>query len=297
MVIGARKFVEPTAVTPLPYGLMSVVNLVPDADPHARMGVMFQPHACDAAHSTQESCPLDDIEDFRKTPTSDGIPARAANPVTLYTWIDCSPVGAWNEFQERTETALDLGAPRALENVFWTGEVDQPATGIHYPHLAANASVFDPAQPDVLLQSPAVIPVAGPHSVFNALGILEGAMGTCYPGVPTIHVPREAVAVMDRYNLLERRGDVLYTLSGSKVAAGAGYPGTSPAGVDPAYPGTWFYATGQITMRVSDTQFTSSREAALRRDINSMVLIAERTYSLSPDCCHFAVEVDLALVI
>lgn len=296
MMDGVRKFVDPPVVTPLPYGLLSAVETVPDGDSKWKLGVAYQPDACEPAHSTQISCPLDDIEDFRKTPTSEGIPTRGSNTVTLYTWIDCSPVGSWDEYERRTDDALDAGAHRALENIFWTGEITQPGDAVYYPHLASNAEVFDTEyETEILLQTAAVVPVTGAVSVTQAIGILEGAMGECYPGVPVLHVPRVALAHLSENYLIERRGDKLFTSGGSHVAAGGGYPGTAPDGTDPAYPITWFYATGAINMRVSETKFTSSQEAALRRDINSMVLIAERTYSLGWDCCHFAVQVDLTL--
>lgn len=293
---GVRKYVEAPTVTPLPYSLMSVVDIVPDSDRHWRLGTMYQPDACDVAHSTQAQCPIDDIEDFRKTPTSVGIPTRGNDVVTLYTWIDCSPVGNWDDYERRTDEALDFGAPRALEDVFWTGAIDQPSANIYYPHLASDEEVFDSeAETEILLQTAATVTVTGAVSVTEAIGILEGAMGECYGGTPVIHVPRTALAFLSENYLIERRGDKLFTMGGSRIAAGGGYPGTGPDGTDPAYPITWFYATGAINMRVSDTKFTSSKEAALRRDINSMVFIAERTYSLGWDCCHFAVQVDLTL--
>lgn len=295
MVNGIRKYVEPPTVTPLPYGLLSAVDIVPDSDPHWRMGVMYQPDSCDPAKSTQLACPIDDIEDFRKTPTSTGIPTRGSDAVTLYTWIDCGLVGV-PDFQERTETALDFGAHRALENIFWTGDIDHPPANTYYPHLASNTQVLDSeAETDIILQSAASVVVTGAVSVTEAIGLLEGAMATCYGGTPTIHVPRMALAHLSENYLIERRGDRLLTTGGSRIAAGAGYPGTGPDGTLPAYPLTWFYATGAINIRVSDTKFTSSRDAALRRDINSMVLIAERTYAIGWDCCHFAVQVNLAL--
>lgn len=293
---GVRKYVEAPTVTPLPYGLMSVVNIVPDSDPHWKLGTMYQPDACDPANSTQISCPLDDIEDFRKTPTSVGIPTIGNDAITLYTWIDCSPVGNLDEYEERTEEALDLGAPRALENVFWTGEVTQPTANVYYPHLASDTEVFDSeAGTEILLQTAATIPVTGAVNVVQAISILEGAMAECYGGTPVIHVPRKALAHLSDHHLIERRGDKLYTIGGSLIAAGGGYPGTAPDGTAPTATTGWFYATGAINLRVSDTKFTSSKEAALRRDINSMVFIAERTYSLGWDCCHFAVQVEFIL--
>jgi hypothetical protein len=293
---GVRLEVDPPTVTPLPYGLISVVNVVPDSDPHWRLGTWYRPEACDRALSTKQNCVDSAAQDTpTKDASTDGITAIGNDAFTLYSRIDCSPVGAWDEYQARTEEALDLGAGRTLERVFESGVIDTVGSDINYPHLASNAIVTDSVMTDVVIQTAATIPVTGAFSTVDAIGLLEGAMAQCYGGTPVIHVPRVALANIDRYGLIYRRGNMLVTIGDSRVAAGAGYRGLAPDGTDPAYPFVWFYATGAINMRVSSTKFTSSREEGLRRDINSMVLIAERTYSLGWDCCHFAVLVDLSL--
>jgi hypothetical protein len=294
---GVRKYIEAPVATPLPYGLISVVDVIPDSDPHWRLGTKYQPDACERALSTRQNCPLDALQDTpTKSPSVSGIETIGNDTFTLYTRIDCSPVGAWDEYQRRTEEALDFGAGRTIERVFESGVIDAPGVDTYYPHLASNTDVFDTEyQTDVLIQTAATVAATGTFSVVEAIGLLEGAMGECYGGTPVIHTPRVALAQLDRYGLVYRRDDMLVTLGGSRVVSAPGYRGLAPDGTDPAYPIVWFYATGAIHMRVSETKFTSSREEGLRRDINSMVLIAERTYSLGWDCCHFAVQVDLSI--
>lgn len=294
---GVRKYVEAPVATPLPYGLISVANIIPDSDPHWKLGVIYQPDACERARSTRQNCSIDALHDTPvKSPTVSGVAAIGNDSFTLYSRIDCSPVGMWDEYEQRTEDALDMGAGRALEMVFESGVIDTLGSDVYYPHLASDTAVLDTVYgAEVLIQTAATVPVTGAVSVVEAVALLEGAMGECYGGTPIIHVPRGALAHLDRYGLVYRRGEMLVTLGGSRVAAGGGYRGLAPDGTDPDYPLMWFYATGAINMRVGETKFTSSREEGLRRDTNSMVLIAERTYSLGWDCCHFAVLVNLSL--
>lgn len=293
---GVRLYVDPPTVTPLPYGLISVAEVITDSDPHWRLGTMYQPDACDRARSTKQNCIDSALHDTpTKSPSTSGIDTIGNDAFTCYTRIDCSPVGHWEDYQARTERALDLGAPRVLEQVFETGVIDTPGSNINYPHLASNTTVVDSVTQDVIIQTAAVVPVTGAFSVNEAIGILESAMGHCYGGIPVIHVPRVVLSHLDRFGLVYHNDGMLTTIGGSRIAAGAGYRGVAPDGTIPTYPQVWMYATGAINLRVSPTKFTSTREEGLRRDINSMVLIAERTYSLGWDCCHFAVLVDLSL--
>jgi hypothetical protein len=80
------------------------------------------------------------------------------------------------------------------------------------------------------------------------------------------------------------------------VAAGAGYPGTSPAGAAPATGESWIYATGAVTMRRGDIK-TFTLSESINRGNNTIEMIAERTYVLGWDCCHFAILVDIGVPI
>jgi len=292
MPIGARLPVASTPAVPLPYGLWTVVVPVdnPDEGDHWRNGVTVQPDPCERARTTVDYPPPDPKQ------ITSTLPMRGYDPVTVYARVDIGPVGRgqdWEaEVQARAAAALTLGEARAIERAFWTGDIDDSAQTL-YPHLAANADVFDPSDPTLLLQSAAVVPQAGVLDVVEAVGLLEESIGACYGGVPVLHIPRSAIAALDSFGLLRSAGGKLTTLSGSLVNAGAGNQHTGPTGATPAYPNAWFYATGQITARRTAIEYPSTVRQALDKGRNELVYIAERTYVVGWDCCHFAAQVSL----
>lgn len=291
------SYVQAPTATPLPYGLMSVVRMVTD-DPdtvHWRNGIQYQRATCRAAESTIASCPV--VTGFGKDATVTGVQTKGALPFTVYSSIACSPVGGfWEEAEERTVRGLIEGEARAVEDVFWTGDIDHPINTSIFPHLASDTEVFA-SDGIVLLQPAALIPVTGTVDIVEAVGLLESRLGTCYGGVGVIHAPREALAHMSANYLLKEKGQQLQTMGGIPVAFGAGYPGTSPAGVQPPQGTVWMYATGAIDMRRSDITVTSTRIEGLDRSVNTLQLFAERTYVISWDCCLFAVQVSLGGVV
>lgn len=292
MALYLPTYVKAPTVTPLPYGLMSVVQMpTDDVDRvHWRNGVMYQPDACEAAGSTVAQCPV--VTGYGKDATTEGVAAKGAQPFTVYASIPCSPVGNyWQEAEARVVAALTNGEARAVEEVFWTGAIDAPS-GTIYPHLAANAAVYDDSG-DVLLQTAATTIVTGAVDIVEAIGYLEGELAECYGGVGVIHAPRAALAHMAANHLIEKSGQTIRTVGGTPVAFGAGYPGTSPAGAAPEAGTTWLYATGAISLRRSDITITSNRVQALDRSVNTLQLYAERTYTIGWDCCLLAMPVSL----
>lgn len=269
---------------PLPYGLMSVANVIDETDPHWLNGLLIEPDACDEAHTVQQPCD----GSANKTPTSTGIPTKGAEPFAVYSWIDCSPIGHWEDYAARTVTALENGEARAVEREFWTG-----ANGTN-PNLAANAAVTDAS--GTVLQSAAVALNAAAVDIVEAVALLEGALASCYPGIGVIHAPRRALAFMSSKGLLDvGRGQVgpqLRTDGGTLLAFGGGYPGTGKAGVAPSAGDSWLFATGAVTVR-RDKIARTDRVESLNRQKNSLVMLAERTYAVIWDCsCHFAVLAD-----
>lgn len=289
-------YVKPPVLTPLQYGLMSTVQMPIDEDRiHWRNGVQYQPHACDPAQSTLAQCPV--VTGFAKDPTTVGVQARGSQAFTVYATIPCTPVGHfWEEAEERVTTALTYGENRALEKVFWTGTTDIPSGGTVYPHLAANANVFD-STGDVQLQMAANVVTGAPVDIVEGLGLLESAIATCYGGVGVIHATRATLSHMAAWHLIEKVGQQIRTKGGVPIAFGAGYPGTAPDGSTPAVGTAWMYATGAIFLRRSDIFITSNRIQGLNRSVNTLQLFAERTYTLGWDCCLFGLPVSLGGVI
>lgn len=278
--------------TPARYGLLDAARVVDDTDPHTGGGVAFEVDPTVAARTYLWACP----------PPAD--PSKAvelggelagADALTVYAGWGCSPAGyTTQEIERRARAALVAGEGRALEATFWTGVADDGAPAVVWPHLAATdaaAAAASTADGQVTFPGATILNGGAALPLGLALAALEGALGDCYPGRPTIHVTREtASALGDR--LLPEGGN-LVTRLGSIVAAGAGYPGTAPAGTAPAAGETWLYGTGQVTVRRTAPQLLGDFASSLDRAVNSVVRIVERTYVASWDRCLIAVRATL----
>jgi hypothetical protein len=293
-VVSIRRSATPPVFTPAGYGLLSVAEPAgDDTDSHWRNGVEYQPQYCGTALDTTAVCVTGGVP---KPALPGGIGINGADPFAVYAWLDCSPVGySPDEWRRITTAALANNEAAALENVFWTGAVDG---GTVYPHLAADTAVTEGTAgfgQVVSLQTAASVVVTGTGvDVVEAVGLLEGAMGGCYGGTPVLHVPRRALAHLASWNLVQRDGPRLRTPAGSLVAAGLGYPGTAPDGSTPDAGTAWFYATGAVKVWRSAIELTGTNPADwIGRPRNDQVLVAERTYVVGWDCCHFAVPVRL----
>lgn len=286
---GAQVLVNAPSRTPLPYGLLSV-SQVPvdtgDADPHWRNGIRFETDACSMAALTLDSCAVTGTATLNPT---DGWGQRGATPITAFTMPVCSPIGRDDDYESRVVAVLTSGEARAIEREFWTG-----AQGT-LPHLAANTAVtgtgFDTS---VVMQTAVtqVAPVTGSVDIIEGVALLEQALAECYGNEGVIHVPQIALAHLKSEDLIDVDGTRLRSPAGHLVAAGAGYPGTGPTGTSPGGTGIWWlYATGAITVRRSAIEVTSSFRQAVNTAKNDIYLVAERTYVISWDCCHFGVPV------
>lgn len=282
--------------TPLPYGLASAVNWQTTAD-RFEGGIQWE-SVCATGSVTIDPCitgapPLDPPA---KSATWDHT-MRGARPYTIFSEIDCSPVGwSWDKARSDSMQGFLNAESYQMERVFQTGSVPGIPNGIILPNLTSAGPVIDTAfLPNVLLQ-PASFVVSGAVDVVEGLGLLEQHLGNCYQGGQgVIHVPlRLASALQAQYELVPRNG-VLYTEAGNKVVLGAGYsPTIGPAGtVTPAGFG-WMYATGPVFGWRSPVRMLGNSPAdVLDRAENTQRIITERTVVLGWDCCLLAVLVTL----
>lgn len=302
---GPRLPVDIPVFTSSPYGLLSVVDFQPTTTPHWQNGVTWQSHCLESGmgNTTYDECIVVTgagavPEPSVKNENVDSI-NRGATPFTAYTRFDCSPVGL-NDAEQVARSALSQTEQFQVERSFWTGIVDGKM--LAFPHLAANAEVFDGQS--ILLQSAASIAATGAYDAALGLGLLEDALASCYNGVGVVHVPVKALPTLAANNLITRDGGRdsvtgqvgrrLRTPNGNLVAVGAGYPGTSPAGAAPATNQAWVYATGAVFGYRGPVSYTRARDS-IDRGANMMQMIAERTYVLGWDCCHVAVLVNLGV--
>jgi hypothetical protein len=286
-----QNFVEaaPSTVIPLGYGLFAAATMQ-ELGGRESGGIQTTADPCVAGRPTQDGCPTDSGTDT-KTATSTGLDDFAAEPFTVYSRIDCGPVGFWDQADERARRALLGGEARAVERAFWTGDLLGP--NVLNPHLAADTAIV--AGGLTVQQAATVVVSGGPANGVpfpEAIGLVEGALASCLGGYGTIHVPRWTAATFGAEELVFRDGQNLRTMLGTPVAAGAGYVGTGPDGSTPPAGSAWIYGTGPVTVRRGGVR-VFSREESFDRFENRVAMIAERTYVVSWECCLFALLVDV----
>jgi hypothetical protein len=278
--------------TPARFGLLDAARVVDSTDPHEGGGVAFEVDPLVEARTYLWTCPPP-ADPSKAVETGSGL--AGADPVTVYAGWGCSPAGyTMEEIERRARVALVNGEGRAIEATFWTGEADDGDPSVVWPHLAAedaDADAASTADGAVTFLGADVLNGGVALPLGLALAALEGALGDCYPGRPTIHMTRVAASALGARLLPE--GGNLVTRLGSIVAAGAGYPGSAPDGTPAAAGETWLYGTGQVTVRRSAPQLLGDFSSSFDRAANSVVRILERTYVVSWDRCLIAVRATL----
>lgn len=272
------------------FGLLSpATTQLEITNPKWKMGLQWQAFCPNTEGTYGECTVLDDVDAAPPKGETWEWVTRGSTPITIYSRADCAPVGMWEELGTRNQQSLIRSEERELERIFWTGGIVEGA-GVTdaYPHLAANAEVTDG---DDLLQMPATLVSNVAQEMVIALGMLEAAMRRCYPGVATIHMPIRLAAIAADHHLIEPRNGVMYTTTvGSKVVIGE-YPGTGPDGTLPDVGETWMYATGEVFYVREPTPHSFRPVESFDRNVNTLGMIAERTYAFGWDCCLFAVLV------
>jgi hypothetical protein len=300
-----RQVVDPPSFTPTPFGLLSAVEFMQPGNDYWQNGITYQPMcASTIGDTTYDECLAVTGAGNPSPPPalSNNITRnlRGATTFTVYAEFDCAPVGN-DQAQTIATRALDMAEPYQVERSFWTGTI-AGTSNIAFPHLAANARITD--ADGIMLQSAAtdvgVTGVGSPYvngdlpNIGTAFGLLEQALANCYAGVGVIHVPEIVLPTVTA--LGQFKGPTLTTSNGNKIAVGGGYPGTSPTGAARSANTCWIYATGNVFAIRSAVRIRAPQgAAALDRSTNTMKMIAERTYVLGWDCCHFAIQASLGV--
>lgn len=303
---GPRKVVDGPSFTTLPYGLWDAVQQPTADSPHWQNGITWVDR-CPTGDTLYDECIA--VTGIGGSPTAQAAMAsnvvqtnRGATSFTVYVEFDCSPVGLPDAGSIAEEMMARVESYQ-VEKAFWTGVAGKTsANGVAqttvFPHLAANAVVKDPADSNITLQTAATSAVTGsggPDSdVANSLGALEAAVSACYHGQALIHIPPAALPTFVAWDLVEEKDGGLYTAAGNRVVVGQGYTGSSPSGSAPAVGTAWIYATGAMFGYRSPIMIPSLRELFDRSE-NTYHMVAERTFVLGWECCHFASFVSLGV--
>lgn len=260
---------------PLPYGLFSVVDLPnPERTNWQGDGIQWEGISCAPASGLQIVCePGEDTIGFPKDFFSLMNVGQAA-PFVVYGSSLCLPTRLEEGQDQATQHLLTREEARA-EQAFWTGDLG------NYPSLE-HPNPEDQAEVAVTLGGGIVTPEV-------AIALLEDWIATNYGSLGVIHVTRGAATILVAESVVDSKNGRLYTELGTPVVAGAGYPGTSPAGAAPAAGTTWAYASPAIFGYRSEVFPASERLGdLLDRDTNNFYAVAERTYILGFDDCGTA---------
>lgn len=296
-MVSARINVAPPFFTPGRHGLADVVKWR-SGDSHWQGGVEWE-NVCGDVDSTYSKCVAENAIGTGVTvpePTVKSVTSTkstfGATPFTLFTEIDCSAVGFYDNANAYAESAFIQNESYGLERVFWSGVVDG-VTNVALPHLAANTTQVDSTGiVTVTLQMAATVTTGAPVCVTTALGLLESAFAACHRGRGYIHAPFALAPYFAQAYLLDEDDGTLFTMNGNVVVFGRGYPGTDPSGA--ATPGAlWMYMTPEIFGYRGDIRINPP-ETNITRSDDTVRAIAERNYLLGYDCCLVGVPVSTA---
>jgi hypothetical protein len=267
------------------YGLLTVTDPVTPEDGHWVGGITWDDDLCSRVHSTTEYCPLP-VSGFAPRITDRDFQSCCADPFIVYASYDCPPIGhkaedAFSIAQKR----LSAREEREVERTFWTG-IAEDEFNVN-PSLAFGNSECGSTPIDLTGDS-------GPVGVVASMAVLESALGDCAPGTGVIHANFGLASFLAQSYLINQQGDAWYTVTGQRLAIGAGYPGTGPNNIPATAGTTWLFATGPMVIYRSEIFLTPERfKEAMDVKINSVQVYAERVYAVGWSCCLFAIQVAL----
>lgn len=269
MAPNPRHRVSGPSFTPAPFGLMSVAQVVDDADPHWRNGIEWEASCSPEASATVAPCSevIDpgnagqviaaDVPAKVTADTPRGVPYDEGPAVTLYAVHRCATVGRTGQADlDRAGMLLTNGEARGLEHVVQTGETDAGTLALS---LAGDAT-----------------PVGGAAgTVTTAFGAIEDAIRAGYGGVGVIHAPASLVtaAIAEGHVIRSASGGRLETLLGTPVAVHSVW--------EPAVAGdAVIYGTGALVIY----RGAVSSYADIDRKTNDSIVVAERSFAYGWDC-------------
>lgn len=264
--------VEPPARSALPYGLFSV--LTPrGADSHwSLFGVTWEALSCEGAGGSTGQCdsegnPIEVGNDLSVSPVT-----GSAESFHVSGSYSCSLIGGKSP-EEGVQKALEHLLTREesrVEQALWNGDLGN--TG-----FAAGAVLVGDS--------------AGAGAGVT-VGALEKWLGANYGSLGVLHMDRLVATYLLTKGTLVARGSSLYSVLGTPVVSGAGYPGTDPSGSDPS-PGTGLiYATPTlIGYRSEPTANADPASSFFDPSHNDFTATATRSYAIGFDPCGTAYAV------
>lgn len=290
MVATGAVFSNTAPAEPASFGLLSpAATVVIDNDPHWTSGFDYETLDCAADVTLRDICNTG-VSVSGVEPEGSEL-WRNYQPFAIETGFKCSTMSRSPEEVERITTDRATACiQKALEHEFWSGALakaaaeEYPEDRGEYPnrYLASTGAADVTPTPGTAVKTK------------HGLALLEGALARCGCGIKgTIHVTREVGSALAPKN----ENGTLQTPLGNTVIAGPGYDGTGPNGSQPTGAQVWMYATGPVTVRLSDiTTVQDERSQAVNIKNNEIFYLVDAVGAVTwNSCCHYAVLVDLSL--
>lgn len=274
---------------PASFGLLSpAARVINDVDSHWTGGFTYETLDCVGEVTLKDICNTG-ISVTGVEP--EGAEAwRTYYPFAIETSFKCSTMSRTPaEVEQLARERLDACIQKALEHEFWSGALAKAAAAEYtgdgeYPnrYLASTGAADVTPTPGTAVKTK------------HGLALLEGALGRCACGIKgTIHTTREVGSALSPKN----ENGVLQTPLGNVIISGPGYDGTGPDGEMPTGAQTWMYATGPVTVRLSEISVVQDRPSQAVNTANNEIrylvdVVGAVTWN---SCCHYAVLVDLSL--
>ena len=258
--------VEEIPRQPLPFGLLSVLTPRLAADGRWQNGIIWEPLGCTPVSGIGDpACDAEETTGLPKQFPSEGAGTGEATPFTVYGSYKCSLAGHPESYamDRATENLLAREEAR-VEQAIWTGDLD-------------NLGFAEGAEG------------VGTGSIARSVARLEQWIASNYGSLGVIHMTVEAALLASEADVVKSNGTSLFTVLGTPVVAGAGYPGTGPTGQNPAEDTTYIYATPALMgYRSEPFPGVSGPGAGFDRGTNDIHAVTERTYVVGWDPCGTA---------
>lgn len=243
-------------------------------------GFAWDPEDCSGG-SILDPCDDDTAPASATTPDD-----RTFQPYIVEASIECGTLGSAErraELDARARRKLVAVRSAQIEAELWSGTQAQSHgwTANDYFLEATGAQILE----------------AIPLGFQTALAELEQAIGDQSDWERgMIHAMPRTVAHWSANGLVHAEGDVLFTLQGTRVVSGRGYPGTGPTALQPQQEGpfsadfAWAYASGIVEVRLGSlsTRTTDAPQAGIALATNDMKLTAAQFAAATWSGCVLA---------
>lgn len=292
----AFKGVLPAAaVTEAPFGLFSAAEVVERGprDEHWGQGFEAMTEACNFDASIHDVCGgIEPVDVY----INNGDRFVSVRPFGILARDECSTVGfSVEDRRARVTRQLELVTQKSVEAEFWQGlyrsewEAEQLALDPSY--VPVGQSYLASTETEVLADTGTT---AVGHRV--GLALLEQGLADRGPGYEGVIHMSPLVASMFA-GVLELGDDgKLRTMSGHRVAVGAGYDGRGPGQTaPPSATAHWMYATGPMFVVLGSKELiTVNEQQATNASTNMMTYVAARPAAVYSDgCAQLGVQVDI----